>query len=81
MHGQSSFIFEGIDNLMEKLLISNARFIRVANEPGIKKVFRNILALRQNLRTLSSTKDDSEFKLAKRFYALFSIGPEVFYSS
>ena len=72
-----SFVLGGVDDLMEKLLVSNARYIRVANEPGIRKIFRNILALRQNLRTLSSIRHDSEFKLAKRFFGLFTVGPEV----
>lgn len=62
---------------MEHLLISNARRIRFANELGIRKVFRNILALQQNLKTLSDLPEDAEFARARRYYELFLLTPEV----
>ena len=64
---------------MQELLISNARCIRYANAHGIKKMLRNILALRQNIKTLSSWSPDSEFSRARAFYGLFFNGPQVRY--
>lgn len=62
---------------MEELIISNSRYIRYANSHGVKKIMRNILALRQNIKTLSSWSPDTEFSRAREFYGLFSLGPEV----
>lgn len=74
---QGRFVFEGLEQLMEQLLISNARHIRFANALGIKKIMRNILALRQNIKTMSSASKDFEFRRAKHYYGLFSAGPTV----
>jgi exocyst complex component 4 len=71
------FIFSGLEPLMENLLISNSRYIRLANSYGIKKIFRNIMALRQSLKTMSSYPVDAEFEKARRYYDLYAIGPEV----
>lgn len=71
------FIFEGLGTLMEHLLISNARHVRFANDLGIKKIFRNILALQQNLKTLSDLPEDAEFGRARRYWELFLLTPQV----
>ena len=52
------FAFEGIGHLMQHLLISNARFIHAANEFGINKMMRNMLALRQNIKTIADDSQD-----------------------
>ena len=72
------FVFEGLGQLMEHLLIANTRFIRGASANGIKKLLRNTLALQQSIKILTS--DDSsatEFERAKRYYALFFLSPTV----
>lgn len=71
------FIFEGLGTLMEHILVSNARNIRFANKLGIQKIFRNILALQQNLKTLSDLPEDAEFMRARKYYELFLLTPEV----
>lgn len=71
------FVFEGFDLLMEEILISNSRFIRYANTHGVRKIQRNIVALRQNVKTLSSWRPKTDFGRAREFYGLFSTGPEV----
>ena len=71
------FIFEGLGTLMEHLLISNARYIRFANKTGIQKIFRNILALQQNMRTLSDLSEDAQFARARRYYDMFFMTPPV----
>ena len=62
---------------MEELLISNARYIRVANTFGIRKVLRNVLSLRQSIKTMTSWSPNAEFKRARDFYNLFDKGPQV----
>ena len=71
------YMFEGLPHLMERLLISKARHIRALNAFGIKKMNRNMLALQQNIKTITQDSNDAEFDRAKRFYALFSMSPQV----
>ncbi|KAI0375224.1 hypothetical protein BV20DRAFT_1009421 [Pilatotrama ljubarskyi] len=69
------FVFEGIGHLMQHLLISNARFIQSANELGIKKMMRNMLALQQNIKTITDDTQSTDFDRAKRYYSLFLLSP------
>jgi len=71
------FVFEGLETVMEDILLSNSRYIRFANVHGIKKVLRNVLALRQSIKTMSSWSPDSEFKRARQYYGLFEKGPQA----
>ncbi len=71
------FAFEGIGHLMQYLLISNARFIQAANEFGIKKMMRNMLALQQNIKTIMDDSSSTQFDRAKRYYSLFLLSPPV----
>ena len=64
-------------HLMQHLLISNARFIPAANEFGIKKMMRNMLALRQNIKTIGGDSSSTQFERAKRYYSLFLLSPPV----
>lgn len=61
---------------MEHLLISNARHIRAINAHGVNKMFRNILALQQNIKIVAEGHQ-VEFARAKRYYSLFSKSPAV----
>ncbi|KAI0778405.1 Sec8 exocyst complex component-specific domain-containing protein [Trametes elegans] len=72
---QRRFVFEGIGHLMQHLLISNARFIHSANELGIKKMMRNMLALQQNIKTITDDSISTQFDRAKRYYSLFLLSP------
>ena len=71
------FIFDGLGTLMEHLLIANSRHIRFANEVGIQKIMRNMLALQQNLKTITEVSQDADFERAKKYWALFSLTPTV----
>lgn len=71
------FAIEGIGHLMQHLLISNARFIPATNEFGIKKMMRNMLALRQNIKTIGDDSRSTQFERAKRYYSLFLLSPSV----
>ncbi|KAH9937245.1 Sec8 exocyst complex component-specific domain-containing protein [Fomitopsis serialis] len=70
------YMFEGLPHLMERLLISKARHIRALNAFGIKKMNRNMLALQQNIKTMTQNSNDLEFDRAKRYYSLFSMSPQ-----
>ncbi|PCH33923.1 hypothetical protein WOLCODRAFT_135391 [Wolfiporia cocos MD-104 SS10] len=70
------FIFEGLGRMLERLLISNARFIRAINAYGIKKMMRNMLALQHNIKTITQGSHNAEFERAKRYYSLFSMSPQ-----
>ncbi|KAI0720009.1 Sec8 exocyst complex component-specific domain-containing protein [Cerioporus squamosus] len=72
---ERKFAFEGIGHLMQHLLISNARFIQAANEFGIKKMMRNMLALQQNIKTITDDSSSTQFERAKRYYSLFLLSP------
>jgi hypothetical protein len=62
---------------MEHLLISNARHIRFANAVGIQKIMRNMLAMQQNMKTITDASQDADFERAKIYYSLFSMTPHV----
>ncbi|KAI0830535.1 Sec8 exocyst complex component-specific domain-containing protein [Trametes gibbosa] len=72
---QRRFVFEGMGHLMQHLLISNARFIPSANALGIKKMMRNMLALQQNIKTITDDSHSTDFERAKRYYSLFMLSP------
>lgn len=71
------FVFEGLGTLMEHLLISNARYIRFANAVGIQKIMRNMLAMQQNMKTITDVSQDADFEKAKTYYSLFNMHPRV----
>lgn len=62
---------------MQHLLISNARYIHAANVYGIKKMNRNMLALQQNIKTITDDSHSTQFDRAKRYYSLFLLSPPV----
>ena len=71
------FVFEGLGTLMEHLLISNSRHIRFVNAVGIQKIMRNMLAMQQNLKTITDASQDADFEKAKAYWNLFSLQPAV----
>ncbi|KAH7930548.1 exocyst complex component sec8 [Leucogyrophana mollusca] len=73
---EQQFIFMGLEHLMEHLLISNARHIRLANAYGIKKIIRNILALQQSIKTIGDGQGHAQFERAKNYYSLFFLSPQ-----
>lgn len=70
------FVFAGLEHLMEQLLISNARHVRMANGFGIRKIIRNTLALQQSVRTIGDDQQHAEFERAKNYYSLFFLTPQ-----
>lgn len=62
---------------MERMLISNARHLRIVTAFGIKKIIRNMLALQQSIKTITTELQNAEFERAKRYYSLFFMSPQV----
>ncbi|KAI6047781.1 exocyst complex component sec8 [Pisolithus marmoratus] len=73
---EQDFVFCGLEDLVEHLLIANARHIRSANNVGIKKVMRNILALQQSIRSVGGDGRGVQLERARVYYSLFSLGPQ-----
>ncbi|KAF8316216.1 Sec8 exocyst complex component-specific domain-containing protein [Cantharellus anzutake] len=73
------FVFEGLGSLMEHILITEVRSIRLANAEGVRKMLRNIVALHQGLRSIEAMSQDvnTGFERARRFYSLFFLGPSA----
>ncbi|KAJ7293405.1 exocyst complex component sec8 [Mycena rebaudengoi] len=74
---ERQFVFMGLSNLMEHLLISGARHLRTPTAFGIKKIVRNMLALQQSIKTLTNDQQNTEFERAKRYYSLFYLSPQA----
>lgn len=62
---------------MDHLLISNSRYIRLANEHGLAKMNRNILALQQNLKNIGDEPLEVNFDRSRTFWEVFGRGPSV----
>ncbi|KAJ3969790.1 Sec8 exocyst complex component-specific domain-containing protein [Lentinula raphanica] len=69
-----SFIFSGLGQLMEHVLINSARYLRRPNIYGIRKILRNILALQQSVKTITVNSNEN-FDRAKRYFSLFFLSP------
>ncbi|GAA5941737.1 exocyst subunit SEC8 [Sporobolomyces koalae] len=74
---ERSFVFAGLSLLMDHLLITNARQIRLANSYGLSKMNRNILALQQNLKNIGNEPLEVEFDRSRKFWDLFGKGPRA----
>ncbi|KII94197.1 hypothetical protein PLICRDRAFT_171865 [Plicaturopsis crispa FD-325 SS-3] len=72
---EQQFVFAGLGDLMEHLLISNARNLRLVNNYGVKKIMRNMLALQQSIKTITDESEGTEFERSKRYYSLFFGSP------
>ncbi|KAM0750251.1 hypothetical protein T439DRAFT_356891 [Meredithblackwellia eburnea MCA 4105] len=73
---ERKYIFEGLSLLMDQLLISNSRYIRLANKFGHSKMMRNILALQQNLKNIGDTPLEVDFERSRKFWDVFAAGPK-----
>ncbi|KAJ7783589.1 exocyst complex component sec8 [Mycena maculata] len=73
---ERQFVFMGLSNLMEELLISGARHLQLPTAFGIQKIMRNILALQQSIKALTNDQQNTEFERAKRYYSLFNVSPQ-----
>ncbi|EJU00084.1 hypothetical protein DACRYDRAFT_117671 [Dacryopinax primogenitus] len=71
------FLFEGLGSLMDQLLVSGGRYINLMNSHGLERVLRNLLALEQNLKTMTGDEArDADLSRARRYWAMFAGGPK-----
>ncbi|KAK4047934.1 exocyst subunit [Microbotryomycetes sp. JL201] len=75
---EKKFIFLGLSSLMDHLLVSNARHIRLMNESGLSKMQRNILALQQNLKNIGDNQPllEVNFDQSRKFWDMYTKGPK-----
>ncbi|KAJ9123257.1 hypothetical protein QFC22_001453 [Naganishia vaughanmartiniae] len=71
------FLFCGLGALTDQVMVSSARFVRFATQFGVYKIERNILAIQQTLRNITDGAEDSNMDRAKRYWALYGIGPKA----
>jgi hypothetical protein len=72
------FVFEGLPQLADSVLVAGARHIALANEHGIRKIFRDIITTQQGLRMLAPEgAQNTELTRAKQYYALYALPPPV----
>lgn len=58
--------------------MSEAKNIRAANALGMRKMLRNITALRQGIKAIEVVEpSDAVFETARAFYSLFPLGSDV----
>lgn len=74
-------MFCGLGALTDQVMVSSARFVRFATQFGVHKIERNILAIQQTLRNITDGAEDTNMDRAKRYWALYGIGPKVSGSS
>ncbi|KAJ1909211.1 exocyst subunit [Tieghemiomyces parasiticus] len=67
------FIFSGLSHLISHILISNVTHLKDLNYYGSRKMIRNILALQQNLTSISLTSEMSGLDHALKYYELFQL--------
>ena len=72
-----SYVFVGLGQFLERLIIRDARLLRLPNPYGIRKVLRNILALQQSTKTWTNHQEGHVFERAKQYYSLYYISPQV----
>ncbi|KAL1737539.1 Sec8 exocyst complex component-specific domain-containing protein [Schizophyllum commune] len=73
---ERQFIFVGLGHLMEHVIISKAALIRQPTAFGIKKMLRNMFALRQGIKTIANDPYNTEFERAKKYFALYFMSPQ-----
>jgi hypothetical protein len=72
------FVFEGLPQLADSVLVAGARHIALANEHGIRKIFRDIITTQQGLRMLAPEgAQNTELTRAKQYYALYALPSPV----
>ncbi|MBW0461217.1 hypothetical protein O181_000932 [Austropuccinia psidii MF-1] len=49
---EKQFIFNGLVNLMNELMIDQIIKLKIGNELGFKKIYRNVVSLEQNMKSL-----------------------------
>ncbi|KAG0144745.1 hypothetical protein CROQUDRAFT_46818 [Cronartium quercuum f. sp. fusiforme G11] len=94
---QRRFVILGFGYLLNRLLINTVLKLRIGNEYGFQKMYKNVLALQQNMKTLKSGEFDDErpedgvgyhdrsmhadFERSRKFWEMASKGPDAVMAS
>lgn len=78
IESSNSNVLVGLPTLIDQLLISNARQIKCTNENGGEKLYRNVLALQQNLKNLGDIPLHVNLDRSKQYFGLLRLAsPKV----
>lgn len=72
-----SFLFMGIGELVDQLLITCARAARYVTPQGVLKIKRNMLAVQQALCVVVDDPSRADLPRARTYWALYEMGPKV----
>lgn len=71
-----SFVFRGLNHLVDHMFIHPARSIKLINAAGVRKVRRNMLALQQSLRGVSQSHE-GELVRSNVYWNMYEQDPKV----
>ena len=69
------FVLDGLDVLMDAVMIDGVRSVRAINRHGVTKMIRNILSLQQNLKNIVATPQRVDLERSKKFWEMLSREP------
>ncbi|KAK6635581.1 hypothetical protein RUM44_000835 [Polyplax serrata] len=72
---KTKYIFEGLGDLIAKILISSCQYMDRIDENGIQRMCRNMLTLQQTLTNITSSREVA-LDHAKQFFELFYKSPD-----
>ncbi|WFD40365.1 Xaa-Pro aminopeptidase [Malassezia japonica] len=70
------FVLDGLDILMDAVMIDGVRHLRAINRHGVTKMIRNILSLQQNLKNIVAAPQRVDLERSKKFWEMLSREPE-----
>ncbi|WFD31722.1 Xaa-Pro aminopeptidase [Malassezia sp. CBS 17886] len=76
-----SFLFDGLDVLMDAVLTAGVMRVRAVNRHGVTKMIRNILSLQQNLKNIVAAPGSISLEGSKHVWEMVSRAPEQWIST
>jgi exocyst complex component 4 len=73
----NSFVFRGLNHLVDHMFVHSARYIKHVNSAGVRKVRRNMLALQQSLRGISQSHQEGVLQLSNIYWDMYDQNPKV----
>ncbi|WFD06742.1 Xaa-Pro aminopeptidase [Malassezia vespertilionis] len=71
-----AFLFDGLDKLMDAMMVSAVTSTGAVNHHGVIKMIRNILSLQQNLKNILAVPQTVDLERSKRLWEMVSREPE-----
>ncbi|WFD48571.1 Xaa-Pro aminopeptidase [Malassezia furfur] len=70
------FVLDGLDVLLDAVMVEGVRSVRAINRHGVTKMLRNILSLQQNLKNLAASPQRIDLERSKKFWEMLAHEPE-----